>query len=84
MFEEAVAPLIERSLMTCQSVLSDVDCSWDDIDEVLLVGGSSRIPLVTKRLRQETSKPVNLSDEPDFLVAKARCSTRQCGASNRS
>ncbi|QDV66463.1 Chaperone protein dnaK2 [Rosistilla carotiformis] len=69
-FEQAVAPLIERTAMTCQSVLSDANCQWSDVDEVLLVGGSSRIPLVAARLRQETSQPVTLAEQPDVVVAQ--------------
>lgn len=68
-FEQAVAPLIERTAMTCQSVLSDANCQWADVDEVLLVGGSSRIPMVAQRLQEETSQPVRLAENPDVVVA---------------
>lgn len=70
MFEEVAAPLIERTVMTSQAVISDAGLSWNDIDRILLVGGSSRIPLVQQRLAAETSKPVALSNQPDELVAR--------------
>lgn len=68
-FESIAAPLVERTIMTSQSVISDADLGWNDIDEILLVGGSSRIPLVRKRLQAETGIPVTKSERPDELVA---------------
>ena len=69
-FEDATAPLVERTLMTCEAVLSDASSSWDDLDQVLLVGGSSRIPLVQKRMNEVAKKPVQLSKNPDLLIAQ--------------
>ena len=70
MFEDAIEPLIERSLMTCQATLADAGCSLRDIDQILLVGGSSRIPLVRQRLSEASGRAIELVDEPDELVAK--------------
>jgi molecular chaperone DnaK len=70
MFEDAVGPLIERTVMTSQAVISDAGLRWDDVDQILLVGGSSRIPLVRQRLESETNKPVSLSKQPDELVSR--------------
>ena len=70
MFEEAAAPLIERTVMTSQAVISDAGLGWNDVDQVLLVGGSSRIPLVRQRLSAETHQPVELAERPDELVAR--------------
>lgn len=70
MFEDAVAQLIERTLMTSQAVVSDAGLHWDDIDQILLVGGSSRIPLVGRRLTEESGKSVTLAEQPDELVAR--------------
>ena len=69
-FEEAIEPLIERSLMTCQATLADAGCSLRDVDQILLVGGSSRIPLVRQRLSEASGREIELVDEPDELVAK--------------
>lgn len=70
LFEEAISPLIERSLMTCQATLSDAGLVADDVDEILLVGGSSQIPMVRQRLEQEFGQRVSAVADPDQLVAK--------------
>ena len=69
-FEEAISPLIERSLMTCQATLSDAGLSASDVDEILLVGGSSQIPMVRRRLEDEFGRQVATVADPDQLVAK--------------
>ncbi|MEE9383066.1 MAG: molecular chaperone DnaK [Nannocystaceae bacterium] len=67
--EEQTAPLIERTLEPCRQVLVDAELEPADIDEVLLVGGQSRMPLVVERVRgffgREPSNAVN----PDEVVA---------------
>ena len=70
LFETLVSSLVERTVMTASAVVSEAGFSWNDIDEILLVGGSSRIPLIQKRLELETQIPVRLSEEPDALIAK--------------
>ncbi len=70
MFEEAAASLIERTFMTANSVVTEAGLTWNDVDRILLVGGSSRIPMVRERLEKETHKPVDLSDRPDEIVAR--------------
>ena len=69
MLESAAAPLVERTVMTSQSVLSDAGLGWDEVDHILLVGGSSRMPLVRRRLEAETHRQVMLTERPDELVA---------------
>lgn len=69
-FEEAIAPLIDRSIMTCQATLNDAGLRFADLDEILLVGGSSRVPLVKRQLEQECGCIVHTVDEPDELVAR--------------
>lgn len=69
-FEELIEPLVERTLHTCGDVVRQAGLNWSDLDLVLLVGGSSRIPLVSQKMEELTSvKPV-LSDLPDELVAQ--------------
>ncbi len=67
--EELTKELIERTLGPCQQVLDDAELSVTDIDEVLLVGGQTRMPLVQARVEafftREPSKQVN----PDEVVA---------------
>ncbi|MEZ6088844.1 MAG: Hsp70 family protein [Pirellulaceae bacterium] len=69
-FEEAVGPLIERTIATSKQVVADCGLQWNDIDEILLVGGSSRLPIVRRRLSDECNIPVRLADRPDELVAR--------------
>lgn len=68
-FEELSSELVERSMIPTRKALSDASYSKSDIDKVILVGGSSRIPAVQdaikKELGQEPSKGVN----PDEVVA---------------
>ena len=68
-FETMVDELVKRSIKPCQKALKDAKLKVDDIDEVLLVGGSTRIPIiqesVEKFFKRKPSKGVN----PDEVVA---------------
>jgi molecular chaperone DnaK len=69
-FEELVNDLIERTRGPVEQALSDAKLSADDIDEVILVGGSTRIPAVQKLVRSLTGgKDPNMSVNPDEVVA---------------
>jgi molecular chaperone DnaK (HSP70) len=68
-FEEMVRPLLERTLGPCRQALSDAGLGPKDIDEAVLVGGSTRIPLV-RRLVQDLFERKPHSDlNPDEVVA---------------
>jgi molecular chaperone DnaK len=69
-FEELVKDLIERTRGPVQQALSDAKLTADDIDEVLLVGGSTRIPAVQELVRRLTGgKEPNMTVNPDEVVA---------------
>jgi molecular chaperone DnaK len=69
-FEELVKDLIERTRGPVQQALSDAKLTADDIDEVLLVGGSTRIPAVQELVRRLTGgKDPNMTVNPDEVVA---------------
>jgi molecular chaperone DnaK len=69
-FEELVRDLIERTRTPVQDALSDAKLTADDIDEVILVGGSTRIPAVQELVRRLTgNKEPNMSVNPDEVVA---------------
>jgi molecular chaperone DnaK len=69
-FEELVNDLIERTRGPVEQALSDARLTADDIDEVILVGGSTRIPAVQKLVRSLTGgKDPNMSVNPDEVVA---------------
>jgi molecular chaperone DnaK len=69
-FEQLVSDLIERTRQPVTQALSDAGLSADDIDEVILVGGSTRIPAVQELVRRMTGgKDPNMTVNPDEVVA---------------
>jgi molecular chaperone DnaK len=69
-FEELVQDLIARTRGPVEQALSDAKLTADDIDEVILVGGSTRIPAVQQLVRRLTGgKDPNMSVNPDEVVA---------------
>lgn len=66
---ELVAPLIETSIACCRNAMKDAAISLADIDEVIMVGGSTRMPLVKKTVGNFFGKAVNDSVNPDEVVA---------------
>ncbi len=52
-FEELTGYLLDRTLLTIRQVLREADCNWENIDRLLLVGGSSRMPAVQQMLEKE-------------------------------
>jgi molecular chaperone DnaK len=68
-FESRIAPLVDRSLARCKSALKDAELTVKDIDEVVLVGGSSRIPLVREKVAQFFGRKPHTELNPDEVVA---------------
>jgi len=68
-FEQLVEDLIDRTLEPCRVALKDSGFGAAEIDEVLLVGGSTRIPLVQQKVKQLFGKEPNRSVNPDEVVA---------------
>lgn len=68
-FDELTADLVERTKQPVRQALKDAGLSQSDIDEVLLVGGSTRTPAVVDAVRKETGKEPNKSVNPDEVVA---------------
>jgi molecular chaperone DnaK len=69
-FEQLTKDLIERTRGPVEQVLSDAKLTADDIDEVILVGGSTRIPAVQELVRRLTGgKEPNMTVNPDEVVA---------------
>ncbi len=69
-FDELTAPLLYRTEVLVEGLLDDLDTDWDEIDHVLLVGGSTRMPQVRERLALWTSPDKVLhSPRVDELVA---------------
>ena len=68
-FDELTRPLVERCLGPVRRALKDAKLTAKDLDQVLLVGGSTRIPAVQELVRKELGKEPNKSVNPDEVVA---------------
>lgn len=67
--EKLLLPLIKRTLKPCKQALSDAGLTVDDIDEVILVGGSTRIPAVRRFVKEFFKKEPHKGVNPDEVVA---------------
>ena len=68
-FEQLAADLVKRTLDPCKKALKDAGLSKTDIDEVILVGGSTRIPKIQEVVEKFFGKKPNRSVNPDEVVA---------------
>lgn len=69
-FEELTAELLEKCRSLCEVVLAEAKMTWDQIDTVLLVGGSTRMPMVQAMISEISGKQINpMEVNPDEAVA---------------
>jgi len=68
-FESLASDLIERTAGPCLKAMTDAKVKVADIDEVILVGGMTRMPAVQKKVEEIFNKPANKSVNPDEVVA---------------
>ncbi|NBC08064.1 MAG: molecular chaperone DnaK [Bacteroidetes bacterium] len=68
-FEQLADELVQRTLKPCQKALEDAGMSKNDIDEVILVGGSTRIPRIQQAVEEFFGKKPNKGVNPDEVVA---------------
>src|SRR5690606_37401459 len=68
-FEELIAPLLQRVRGPLEQALKDAKMSASDIDEIILVGGSTRVPAVKNIVKEILGKEPNQSVNPDEVVA---------------
>ena len=68
-FEQLSADLVRRSMEPCKKALSDAGLSISDIDEVILVGGSTRIPIIQEEVEKFFGKKPSKGVNPDEVVA---------------
>ena len=68
-FEQLTQKLVERTLEPCQKALKDAKMSVNDIDEIILVGGSTRIPAIQKIVKDYFGKEPSKGVNPDEVVA---------------
>ncbi len=69
MFEQMVQPIVERTLGPCRQALKDADLTVEQVDEVVLVGGSTRIPLVRRKVEELFARKAHTELNPDEVVA---------------
>ena len=68
-FESLIEPIVQKTIHCCQLALKDAGLTIKDIDTVLMVGGSTRVPLVKKSVATFFNQEVNDSVNPDEVVA---------------
>ncbi|MHC4063329.1 MAG: Hsp70 family protein [Planctomycetota bacterium] len=68
-FEELTADLLTRAQLSTEMLLEDAMLTWDRIDEVLLVGGSTRMPMIHGMLERISGKQPSMASAPDQIVA---------------
>jgi molecular chaperone DnaK len=68
-FEQLIAEIVKRTIVPCQKALKAADLSKSDIDQVILVGGSTRIPAVQKAVEDFFGKAPSKGVNPDEVVA---------------
>ena len=72
-FEEASHDLLSRTELLLESVLAKADLDWPDIDEVLCVGGSSRMPMVMRMLADLSGKSRSCTTPMNASPKAPRC-----------
>lgn len=68
-FEEMIEPFVERTIQSLDEALREARLTIHQLDDLVLVGGSTRIPLVEDRLRQEFLREPSRAVDPDLAVA---------------
>lgn len=68
-FEELATPFIDKTLQCCKNALQDAGLGVTEIEEVVMVGGSTRVPVVKERVRNFFGKQLHDSLNPDEVVA---------------
>jgi Fe-S protein assembly chaperone HscA len=68
-FEALIAPLVERTLVQCRRALKDAKLSASDVDEVVLVGGSTRVPAVRAAVEKHFGRKPHSELNPEEVVA---------------
>lgn len=68
-FEQMITPLVDRTLEPCRQALKDSGLEAKDVDEVVLVGGSTRIPMVQRAVTEFFGKEPHRGVNPDEVVA---------------
>lgn len=62
--------LVEQTVDECERMLRSLDLSWPDVGQCVLIGGSSRVPLVGQRMRDRSGRLVRILEEPELAVVR--------------
>lgn len=68
-FDELVSPLVKRTIRACRRALKDASVEAEDVLEVVMVGGSTRVPLVREEVKQFFAREPHIKIDPDCVVA---------------
>jgi molecular chaperone HscA len=68
-FESLIKPFIDRTIQSCIAALNDAEVTVEEIDEIIMVGGSTRVPYVQQSIQAFFSKPLHNELNPDEVVA---------------
>lgn len=82
-YEEMIQPLIQKTIDCCQNALNDAGLSINDIDQVVLVGGSTRTPILKQALQAFFDQALNDHQNPDEVVALGAAIQADILAGNR-
>lgn len=82
-FEELITPIVQRTVQSCERSLSDANLRKEDIQAVVMVGGSTRVPLVYRTVSDFFGKEANNSLNPDEVVALGAAIQADVLAGNR-
>lgn len=83
-FESLISPLVEKTIQMCRLALKDAGLKCEEIDHVVLVGGSTRVPLVKKEIQKFFGKEAYDKVNPDEVVALGAAIQADILAGNRS
>jgi len=68
-FDELVASLIKKTIRSCRRALKDADVTAEDVLEVVMVGGSTRVPMVRQQVKEFFGREPHIDIDPDKVVA---------------
>ncbi|GEO02408.1 chaperone protein HscA [Adhaeribacter aerolatus] len=82
-FESLISPIVEKTIKACEQALNDANISHEAIQSVVMVGGSTRVPLVYRTVSDFFGKEANNSLNPDEVVALGAAIQADVLAGNR-